>query len=335
MALPASEPTAAWAERYARYLQESTGRAARTAELNRRLLTRVANGELAPATLDNQFAAFLATNAATYADDVAETGLRFLTGLIAAGTTYTHELVERIAPGELETERRAPPIIARGDWTTGLQGLTDFAKAENTAVAALLRALMEKVASGALSPDGMHASSEEFHGEHLPETVDELVTLFFDLMTTLEEAHADFGNRALLTVLDLPGETETGETSLELVGPIGKTASARLAVANNESEPTALRAVMTDVRRSDGIGPAFDPDVTIRPARFTLAPLAEEVVTLTVRLAAKVFEPGPEYVGTLHILSPGRTVLAVPVRIRAAVPVDEEERAGPHESDES
>ena len=194
---------------------------------------------------------------------------------------------------------------------------------------------MEKVASGALSPDGMHASSEEFHGEHLPGTVDELVTLFFDLMTRLEQAHADFGNRALLTVLDLPGETETGETSLELVGPIGKTASARLAVANNESEPTALRAVMTDVRRSDGIGPAFDPDVTIRPMRFTLAPLAEEVVTLTVRLAAKAFEPGPEYVGTLHILSPGRTVLAVPVRIRAAVPVDEEERAGPDESDAS
>lgn len=323
MAASASEPTAAaWVTRYARYVQESSERAARTAELNRRLLTRVANGELAPTTLDNQFAAFFATNAATYTDDVAETGLEFLTGLIAAGTTYTHELVERIAPGELDTERSEPPTIARGDWTSGLQSLTSFAQAENAAVAALLRALMTKVATGTLSPDGMHASSEEFHGEHLPGTVDELVTLFFDLMTRLEEAHADFGNRALLTVLDLPGETEPGETSLELVAQIGTTASARLAVANNESEPTALRAVMTDVRRSDGIGPAFDPDATIRPARFTLAPLAEEVVTLTVRLAAKAFEPGPEYVGTLHVLSPGSTVLAVPVKIRVAVPVE-------------
>ena len=131
MAASASEPTAAWVTRYARYVQESSERTARTAELNRRLLTRVANGELAPTTLDNQFAAFFATNAATYTDDVAETGLEFLTGLIAAGTTYTHELVERIAPGELDTERSKPPTIARGDWTTGLASLTSFAQAEN------------------------------------------------------------------------------------------------------------------------------------------------------------------------------------------------------------
>jgi len=129
-------------------------------------------------------------------------------------------------------------------------------------------------------------------------------------------------------VLDLPGEAEPGEVSLDLVGPIGGTASARLAVANNESEPTTLRAVMTDVRRTDGIEPAFDPDVTIRPARFTLSPLAEEAVTVTVRLGAAAFEAGLEYAGTLHVLSPGRAVLAVPVRIRGTVPVDEAEPLG-------
>lgn len=330
--MPASEPTAAWTMRYARYVQESTARAACTAELNTRLLKRIANGELAPATLDSHQGAFLAANAASYTDDVAEIGMRFLSGLIQAGTTYSHELVERVAPGEFETERRAPPSVG-GEWSTGFQRLTDYAMAENTAVAALLRALMEKVASGALSPDGMHSASEEFHGEQLPQTVEELVTLFFDLMTRLDEAHSEFGNRYLQTTLELAGEAEPGEVSLHLVGPIGETVSARLAVSNNEPEPATLRAVLTDVRRTDGVGPAFEPDITIRPGRFTLAPGAEEVVTVTVRLAAGAFEPGgPEYAGTLQVLSPGRTVLAVPVRIRAAVPVEPADLEGPDES---
>jgi hypothetical protein len=322
--MPASNATAAWPMRYARYLEESTARAARTAELNTRLLKRIANGELAPATLDRQYTAFLATNVGSYTDDVAETGMQFLTGLIRAGTTYSHELAERIAPGEFETSPSAPPSFERGDWNSAFQHLTDYATAENAAVAELLRALMEKVASGAVSPDDIDTTSAGFHGEQLPQTVDELVSLFFELMTHLDEAHSDFTTRYLEGVLELSGEAEVGEISLHLVGASGEIASARLAVANNEPEPATLRAVMTDVRRTDGVGPAFEPDITIRPSRFTLAPGAEEALTITVRLAADAFEPGgPEYSGTLHVLSPGRTVLAVPVTIRAAVPVDQ------------
>lgn len=328
----APEPTAAWALRYARYVQESTGRAARTAELNTRLLKRIAGGELTPSTLDSHQRAFLADYAGSYTDDVTEIGMRFLSGLIQAGTTYSHELVERIAPGEFETVRRAPPTVD-GEWSASFQRLTDYAIAENVAVAALLRALMEKVASGAISPDGMHSTSEEFHGEQLPQTVEELVTLFFDLMTDLDEVHSEFGTRYLQTMLDLPGEDEPGQVSLQLVGPMGETVSAQLAVSNNEPEPATLRAVMTDIRRTDGVGPAFEPDIAIRPARFTLAPGAEEVLTVSVRLAAGAFEPGgPEYAGTLHVLSPGRTVLAVPVRIRSAIPADPPEPDRPDES---
>ena len=339
MATPTSESAAEWAVRYSRYVQESAARAARAAELNSQLLKRIASGDLAPATLERQYAAFLATRSTAYADDVAQTGLRFLTGLVQAGTTYTHELVERIAPGEFDRDPQRPPRVAPtvhpGDWSAAFQELTDFAMAENTAVAALLRALMDKVASGALSPDAMHSASAEFHGEQVPQTIDELVTLFFDLMTRLDQAQADFSSGYLQSVLDLAGETEPGEATLELVGASGGTVSARLAVANNEAEPVGLRVVMTDVRRTDGVGPAFEPALTIRPRRFTLAAGAEEVVTVSVHLAADTFEAGgPDYVGTLHVLSPGRTVLAVTVVIRASVAVPAEESARPDQPDQ-
>ncbi len=319
MSVPGSEPTADWAVRYSEYVQKSTLRAARAAELNTTLLTRVAHGELTPANLEAGYASFLADNAAAYADDVAETTMRFLAGLIRSGTSYSHELVERIAPGEFAERPGAAPSFERGDWSAAFQRLTDYAAAENSAAAALLRALMEKVAAGSITPGDMHSLAEDFHGEHVPQTVEQLVTLFFELMTRLDETHADFGNRYLESVLARAAQTEEADATLDLVAPSGQPGSVRFAVSNDEASPTTLRVVMTDVRRADGVGPAFVPDVSIRPERLTLAPGAEEAVSLTVRLDAVTFEPGLEYVATVHVLSPGETVLALPLRIRAAM----------------
>jgi hypothetical protein len=93
-------------------------------------------------------------------------------------------------------------------------------------------------------------------------------------------------------------------------------------VSNDGAGATSLRGVMTDVRRADGIGPAFEPDVTVSPERFVLEPGAEEILALTIRLSPGRFEPGPEYVGTLHVLSPGSTLVEVPLRIRATARPD-------------
>jgi hypothetical protein len=322
MSTAASEPPGDWTARYAEYLSQASSRAARTAELNSRLLKRIARGELTPTILERRYAAFAGTHGAAYANDVAAASMRFLTGLVRAGTGYANELVQHVAPGSSAAEPGEPPSFASADWSTGLRRLTDYAATENATIAALLRTLMDQVASGAVDPADMQAAAEDFHADHLPQTVREIVSLFFDLLTGLDETHADFGIRYLDEVLGLAPDTDRASATVDVVGPTGGSATARLAVSNDAAGPTALRVVMTDVRRADGIGPAFEPDVTIVPERLTLPPGAEEQITLTIRLDAAVFEPGPEYIGTLHVLSPGETLLAVPLRIRAAIPAD-------------
>ncbi len=311
-------PTADWSARSAEYLTLSTARATRTAELNKRLLKGLACGDVAPSTLDSQLTAFLATNAAEYANDVAETSMQFFVGLVQAGTSYSYELIESILPGEIPAADRAAPDFDPGDWSNWFQRLAEYAAAENASVTAMLRTVMDKVASGAIAPQDMQTVSEEYHGERLPGAVAKIVTLYFDLLTRLDETHSRYGDRYLEAVLALSKDSERSDATLDLVGPTGGTASVRFAVSNNATEATSLRSVMTDIRRGDGVGPAFEPHVTVSPDRFVLQPGAEEILTLSIRLSADDFEPGPEYVGTLHVLSPASTLVEVPVRIRAA-----------------
>lgn len=320
-----SPPTPEWSARYAEYLKLSMARAARTAELNKRLIKRVARGELAPLTLDSQLAAFLATNATSYANELAETSMQFFTGLVEAGTSYSYELLESIVPGEVPAPDNAAPDFEPGDWSNWFQRLTDYAAAQNASVTEMLRTIMDKVASGEITPPDMQVVSEEYHGEHLPESVAKIVTLYFDLLTRLDETHSAYGDRYLEAMLDLSKASEQSDAALDLVGPIGGTASVRFAVSNTAADTTSLRSVMTDVRRADGVGPAFEPPVTISPERFVLEPGAEEILALTIRLLADSFEPGPEYVGTLHVLSPGSTLVEVPLRIRAAASPEQPE----------
>src|ERR1700676_2580558 len=96
-----SDPSAELLARYQQHLERGAARAQRTQDLNRELVKRVARGELTPDALDDHFSAFLAARSVAYANRLADTSVRFLTGLVRAGTTYSYELVETIMPGEV------------------------------------------------------------------------------------------------------------------------------------------------------------------------------------------------------------------------------------------
>lgn len=310
---------AEWAARYQDHVTRAGARASRTRELNRELIARVARGELAPGTVDAQLNAFVAARGVDYANRLAAMSTRFLTGLIESGTTYSRELVDTIVPGAVTAPDEVAPEFDPGDWANWFTRLTEYAARENAGVTAMLRSVIDKVAAGELAPEGVEEIAGLYHGEHLPESVSKLVGLYFDLLAGLDDAHATFGEEYLTAVLASARRAEA-EVALELSGPLGDTARLRLAVANTTGEPTAVRCVVTDLRRADGIGPAFEPDVTVEPERFDLAPGAEQAITLSLRLAGSAFEPGPRYVGTLHVLSPNATLLEVPLRILATRP---------------
>jgi hypothetical protein len=75
-----------------------------------------------------------------------------------------------------------------------------------------------------------------------------------------------------------------------------------------------------DVRRKDGVGPAFLPDVSFAPELAELAPAEETRLVLTVRLDRGRYDTGALYVGMLRITDRGEPLLEVPLRITATQP---------------
>jgi hypothetical protein len=300
-----SEAFAAWSRRYHEYLRHSIARAVLAQDLNREVTRRVAAGQLAPWTLESQLSTFAATRGTAYSERIANITLAFLTGLIQTGATYSYELVEAVLPGAAAAPKVVVPDFEPAKSADWFRDLTIFAAAENARVTAMLRMVMEKVAAGELAPADVEQISSRFHAGHLPNSTSRLVELYLDLLTGLEEVHASFGEEFLRTVLGTA---------------LGEATSVRFAVTNTDPDPAVVACTLSGIRRADGIGPAFDPAVSTTPERLELAPGAEATVQLTFHADADHFQPGVPYDGVFRVASPTRTLLELPLRIRARAP---------------
>jgi hypothetical protein len=318
-----SEGTPEWTEGYQRYLTTSARNGATVRELYAEIIDRVARGELSQQTLEERSPAFLQTSAVDYANELAEVSVRFLTGIVASGTTYTQEIVDRFAPSLVAVPDIRPPVPEAADWVTWLQRFARFADEHHRARTEMLRVVMEKVAAGDVEPP--QPSSPPGPADRLPVSAQEMLCLYFDLLTGLDDVTTRYATRYLSTLL---GEPRVEEFVLSVRGAVGGTATVRFAVRNTQTTHTSVRCVVSDLRRQDGVGPAFVPDATLSPERFDLAPGEERAVTLAVELAADRFEPGHRYVGVLQVLSPEGTLLATAVHVEPAGPAQLEVAAG-------
>ena len=313
------EQAAAWSARYAEYLAASSRRASRNAELTRQLMRRLARGEVSPTVVETAHLAFLSGTASRTADELADATVQFLAGLVSAEDRQAWELVDAVAPGLAPPPDEAAPGFGPGAWTGWLQQLTDHAAQRRNIRVQTLRSLLDRVAAGEIDPGQVQpAAAEAVAAGRAPAAIGAVVELYFTLLDRLDAIHAEYTTGYLENVLGLVGgPTPAGET-LHLVAPLGGTASVRFAVVNSGAEDTPVRSVLTDVRRADGVGPAFDLDATVTPDSFVLRTGSEDVLTLSVRLWAHQFTVGPEYEGNLRVLGPAGSLVELPLRLRAA-----------------
>ena len=318
---PAGDATAAWSARYREYLERSLARAGRAHGLNRELTRRVAAGELAPWTLESSLTTFAATRGAAYAQRIAKITMAFLVGMIETGSAYSGELVQAVLPGAVPDSKPTTPGFDPATSLDWFGDLTRFAATENARITGMLRALMEEVAAGKLTPAAAEEASSAFHTEHLPGSTSHLVELYLDLLTGLEEVHASYSEAYLRSVLgEIAGEPVADAPAVEIGAVQGEAASVRFAVANTDLEPAIVACTLSGVRRGDGIGPAFDPMAQMTPERLELAPGAEATVELAIQADADHFQPGVSYDGVFRVASATRTLLELPLRIRVTAP---------------
>jgi hypothetical protein len=304
-----------WATLYAQYVMRSANQSTRTTELYQQILECVARGQLAPTAFRDALPTFAQTNGSGYSAELAQINTRFFSGLVELTTAYGQPLVDLVLPG-VSVPPVPPPSFDAGDPLKWYQQLTDYAGQLNTAAAAAYQTMLAQVAAGQVAPDKVQQAAADYAKERLPEHLRRLSQLYFDLLNSLNDLRAEFEEIFLSDVLataqphdpDIP-------IALNLSGPLGGVASASLLLTNTQAQPATLRCRVTDLRRADGVGPAFAAPIIIAPEALELPPGAEANVVVSLRLAEADFDPEVLYVGAVQIMRRGEPRLDVPLRI--------------------
>jgi hypothetical protein len=306
-----------WPALYAQYLLRAAGQSAKSAELYQKIMDRVARGELPPTAVRDQLPTFAQGRGTTYTAKLAELNTQFFTRLVQLNTSYWHDLTALVMPGTATPSIPLPPFDT-ADPIRWYQQLTEYASQLNGAAVTAYQSLLQQVAAGQVTPSRVQEASSDFLNQRLPEHLRRMSRLYFDLLNGFSDLQASYGEDFLSSVLaTAKAADQEMPIAFNLVGPLGGAASASLSLTNTQEQPAIIRCSVTDVRRADGVGPAFAPQVTIAPEALSLRPGEEASVVLSLQLNAADYTPDVLYVGAVHIARRGEPRLDVPLRITA------------------
>jgi hypothetical protein len=302
---------------YAQYLMRAASQSAKTAELYQKVMDCVARGALAPTVFQDMLPGFAQARGAAYAARLAEVSTQFFSGMVQIDTAYSHELMEQVLPG-FSAPSVPPPQFDAVDPMTWYQQMSEYAGQLSAAAVTAYQSLLERVVAGELAPNRLQEASSDYMERRMPEHLRRLSGLYFDLLNGLNDLRAGYEEALLGAVLASAKEPDH-ETfaALNLIGPLGGSTSASLQLANTRGVPAFIRCSVTDVRRADGVGPAFTPKIIIAPEVLELRPGEEASVVVSLRLDEAAYEADVLYVGAVHIARRGEPRVEVPLRITA------------------
>jgi hypothetical protein len=324
VAAPAAEPdessnggaaalAADWFRAYAKYVKSAAGHSASTIDLYQQITDRVVRQELELTATQEMLTAFVQDRGSTYSDELSALNARFFSELVRVSTTFGHDLGRMTVPEGL-AGFVPPPVFDPADPAGWFQALGDYGQQLSASIASAYSAVRDGANDAA--PADVQAIAAEYLQRRLPQYVGEISKLYFELLNGLTELRVRSEQEFLSGVL-AAASGDAAETAFELVleAPVGEEARASLSIGNTRDEPAAIQATVSDVRRGDGIGPAFVADLVVTPKVLELAPGEEGRFMLSLRIDAERYEPGIAYVGALQILGHGEPRLEVPLRI--------------------
>ena len=102
---------------------------------------------------------------------------------------------------------------------------------------------------------------------------------------------------------------------IELAGDLSSRLTTSLTIDNERDSETSVRCAASNVRRADGIGPAFAPPVIVTPDVMRLNAGQTGAIEIAVDLNARQFAVGTSYVGALRVSHEDGTTVDIPLRI--------------------
>ena len=140
-------------------------------------------------------------------------------------------------------------------------------------------------------------------------------TAWFELLETMAGTGMRALNPALLAALRATQPRGYDREVIELEGALATHATTRLEIENSLARAASLRCTCREVRRADGIGPAFTPSLTMTPEQQVLDAHTLGEVAISLWLDGAQFDEPAQYVGALCVESDGGTTLDIPLRI--------------------
>jgi hypothetical protein len=293
--------------RYQEYVERKIASSRATQDTYSLLLDRIASGDVDPKVLERSTNWFWHAYWPDHAEAIADLTMRFLAGVVRLSLEQSRELVDEFAPDVTALSRIEVPEADPADWATWLSQLIDAAERERSAQRRALQSAMEQAAHAEQAGDAAPSSERRPN----PSTVTQLAALCFDVLAGLDGVNADLGLRYLRTVIP-----DDRSDTVELTGALGESVECGFIVSNDQPHPATVRCDVTEVRREDGIGPAFESSAVITPADLQLPPEGSARISCSIPLT-ELFVPGATYVGELRVLVDAHEVLRIPIHIRA------------------
>jgi hypothetical protein len=176
--------------------------------------------------------------------------------------------------------------------------------------------LAVRAASGSLSTTELHAQLSAAYNGRTTEQLQAMTRLYFDVLARVSQLTAAFEREYYRALLAAGTDTLT-QRRVELTAEIGERSTVVLAIENTRDEPADLFCTLTDLRRVDGVGPAFAPDSLIAIDRPVLEAGEEANVRLSIHLAPERFVPGLAYVGAVRVARRGESAFDIPLQVVA------------------
>ena len=307
---------AEWSTFYTDYLKRSAAQAENTQHLYNQLVAGVSKGEFTAATLAEMAAVFYRARGAAYAERLASTTQRFFSGLVEHAMAYSNEMAQSVMPGTPDPP--ALPQLDAKDPAGWFVQLADYRQRLTQHIATSYRDFFDRVAAGTVASADLQHLASEYLDRRFPEYIRGLGRLYFELLNELNDVRS-VGEQEYLTgvLASVARPARRIALAVDLTAPVDSTASATLSITNSRNEPTQVHCRLSPVRRADGVGPAFEPSISISPQPLELAALQEATLEITVQLDPADYEPDRQYVGSLHISGHGEETLEVQLRIMA------------------
>jgi len=311
------DKTTDWSASYSHFLTRSASNTTKTLKLYQQVLEYISMGRLPPTIFQEHLPHFIQRHGADYSDRLNRLGAEFLSSIAELNTSDA-----RTSAGAKDTEEEIPvPVFEASNPTKWFEQYAEYAGKLNARALKAYKRQLDQVAGGEMTPEDAQQKVTSQMSHQLPEYLQQVGQLYFNLVNRLDELRSNYEEDYLGGMLALTDGRESEPVSYVMMGgPLGGVAFASFTITNTTGARTPIRYIATEVRRVDGVGPAFAPKVAIAPEALELGPGEEETLSFSLQLNADQYDPETPYIGFLYITGDGDLRVEMQLRITATQP---------------